>query len=171
MGSRRVGGQIDLRPNPVEAFKAATKSIALNEGQKKKKSQRQKEKDNKNKKKAGKGKSGDGGATSGQPGSAAAAAAAGGEGIDLPFKLGARADQSMDRDQRVAMVEAQLTAHGIDFQTKEHAATPTVDELVETLGELAASDGGALCKNLFLKAEFRLVDEAKPLGFGLIFHD
>ena len=47
LGTRRIGCQIDLRPDPTEAFKAATKSIALNEGQKKKKSQRQMEKANK----------------------------------------------------------------------------------------------------------------------------
>ena len=164
LGMRRVGGQIDRRPDPAEAFKAATKSIALNEGQKKKKSQRQKEKDakgkNKNKNKNNKGESGGGGAAaSGRPGgggtaaATSAAAAAGGEEVSLPFKLGARADQSMDRDQRIAMVEAQLTAQGIDFQTEAHTATPTVEELVATLGALAASDGGALCKNLFLKAK------------------
>ena len=47
LGTRRIGCQIDLRPDPVEALAAATKSIKLNEGQKKKKSQRQMEKDNK----------------------------------------------------------------------------------------------------------------------------
>ena len=30
LGTRRIGCQIDLRPDPTEAFKAATKSIALN---------------------------------------------------------------------------------------------------------------------------------------------
>ena len=148
LGTRRIGGQVDRRPDPVEAFKAASKSIALNQGQKKKKSQRQKEKDAKKKKGKASKKDDKGGV-------AASSSAAGTdqEVVDIPFKLGARADQSMDRDQRVAMVEAQLRAHGIEFHTESHAPTPTVDALVSTLGELAASDGGALCKNLFLKAK------------------
>lgn len=65
LGTRRIGCQIDLRPDPTEAFAAATKSIALNKGQKKKKSQRQMEKDLKGAKKgkkSAKKKEGAGGA-------------------------------------------------------------------------------------------------------------
>ena len=54
LGTKRIGHQIDRRPNPIEAFAAATQSITINKGQKKKETQRQKEKatkkDNKNKK-------------------------------------------------------------------------------------------------------------------------
>ena len=44
VGTKRIGGQIDRRPEPKEAFAAATQSITLNKGQKKKVTQRQKEK-------------------------------------------------------------------------------------------------------------------------------
>lgn len=36
VGTKRIGGQIDRRPEPKEAFAAATRSITLNKGQKKK---------------------------------------------------------------------------------------------------------------------------------------
>ena len=47
LGTKRIGCQIDLRPNPVETFAAATQSITINKGQKKKVTQRQLEKANK----------------------------------------------------------------------------------------------------------------------------
>ena len=49
MGTKRIGCQIDRRPDPVESFVAATQSIRLNKGQKKKVTQRQLEKADKKK--------------------------------------------------------------------------------------------------------------------------
>ena len=44
LGTARIGGQIDLRPNPIDSYAAAMKSITINQGMKKKETQRQKEK-------------------------------------------------------------------------------------------------------------------------------
>ena len=61
LGTKRIGCQIDRRPDPVESFAAATQSIRLNKGQKKKVTQRQlekadKKKSNQQKKKGGESK-------------------------------------------------------------------------------------------------------------------
>lgn len=51
LGTKRIGCQIDRRPDPIESFAAASQSIRLNKGQKKKVTQRQLEKDAKKGKK------------------------------------------------------------------------------------------------------------------------
>jgi hypothetical protein len=60
LGTKRIGHQIDLRPNSKDAYAAAMNSIFLNKGQKKKVTQRQKEKANKKSKKNNAGGAGAG---------------------------------------------------------------------------------------------------------------
>ena len=146
LGARRIGGQIDRRPDPVECFKAATKSIALNKGQKKKQSQRQKEKAAKEKKAKNKqGSKKAATASSGGGGGAAAAPAA----ATYKYGLGGRVEIVAGKQARMAACHAQLEVQGIEFRCEPHAATPTVDELIKAIGHLE----GGHCKNLFLKAK------------------
>lgn len=52
-------------------------------------------------------------------------------------------------DDRVARIEANLSALGISFQTHRHEAANNVQDLLRVAGHLT----GAHCKNLFIKAK------------------
>jgi Ala-tRNA(Pro) deacylase len=144
LGTKRIGGQIDLRPNPKEAFAAAMNSIRVNKGEKKKVTQRQLEKEakknKKNKKNKGETKTS---AASSNPMDASESLPS------LPFLLGPRVEVSDGKEKRMSTLFSTLQRLNLSHETVEHVATPTVDDLIRETGHLK----GGHCKNLFVKGK------------------
>ena len=145
LGTQRIGGQIDLRPNPVDSYAHAMRSILCNAGQKKKETQRQKEKKSKQAGKqqsAGESKS----QSKSNPMDASENAA---DDASLPFLLGPRVEVDAGKEQRMATLFDTLKRIGISSTTEKHPATATVEELMRETGHLP----GGHCKNLFVKGK------------------
>ena len=135
VGSRRIGNQVDQRPNPTKARLGAESAQARNVGAKKGPSQRELEKASKEKKKSKKAddKSGDKQAS---------------EQVE-PFSLGESVPVEAGKAVRMEAVHAALSKLNIKYETVEHVATPTVEEMMKATGHLT----GGHCKNLFCKAK------------------
>ena len=147
LGTTRIGGQIDLRPNPIDTYAAAMNSIHINKGQKKKTTQRQKEKNAKknkqdNKTKSKKNNNNQETKTSSNPMDAS-------EDSSLPFLLGPRVEVIDGKEKRMKTIHDTLTKVNISFTTENHVATPTVEDLMRETGHLK----GGHCKNLFVKGK------------------
>ena len=136
VGLRRVGNQVDRRPNPLHARLGAESAQKRNKGAKKGVSQRQKEKEAKKKAKE---------QTAGQN-----SAPSTDEQADVaPFSLGDRVEIDAGKDVRTAAIHDALDRLGISYEFVPHQATPTVEEMMKATGHLS----GGHCKNLFLKAK------------------
>ena len=133
VGLRRIGNQVDRRPNPLHARLGAVSAQERNKGSKKDMSQRQKEKAAKKKAKE---------AESSAPSTDKQADVA-------PFSLGDRVEIDAGKDARTAAIHASLDRLGITYEFFPHEATPTVEEMMKATGHLS----GGHCKNLFLKAK------------------
>ena len=117
LGTARIGGQIDLRPNPIDSYAAAMKSITINQGMKKKETQRQKEKKKKKKKdqqkdggKKGKksGKKSGGGGGGGESKTSSNPMDASEHTDSLPFLLGPRVEVEEGKEKRMATLCATM---------------------------------------------------------------
>jgi Ala-tRNA(Pro) deacylase len=132
LGGRRVGNQIDERPDPNKARKGAESAQARNVGLKKEASQRSKEKAKK---------------------AAAAAKTVSVSAVPAttvqPFSLGERVEVSAGKAARVNAIQNALKTLSIKYETVEHEATETVELMMKATGHLP----GGHCKNLFLKAK------------------
>eukprot|EP00943_MAST-04B_sp_MAST-4B-sp1_P000640 g640.t1 len=135
VGSRRIGNQVDERPNPLKARLGAESAQARNVGAKKGPSQRELEK-------ASKEKQASKASTDGNADKK--------DAVEIePFSLGDGASVEAGKAARMAAVHAALTKLNINYETVEHVATPTTEEMMKVTGHLA----GGHCKNLFCKAK------------------
>ena len=135
VGSKRIGNQVDERPNPMKARLGAESAQKRNVGAKKGPSQRELEKASKGKKESK--PSTDGGADKKE------------EVTVEPFSLGEGASVEASKADRMAAIHAALGNLNIKYETVEHEATPTTEKMMEVTGHLP----GGHCKNLFCKAK------------------
>lgn len=136
-GKTRIGGQVDLRPQPAKVSVLADTAIERNAGHKKAASQREKEDKAKE------------AATAAAPAPAPAAPAVAAVAASATQPEGNKTLPEKPVAERIAMTEAKLKEIGVAFTTHQHAPCPDVGTMLTALEGIA----GGRCKNLVLKAK------------------
>jgi Ala-tRNA(Pro) deacylase len=155
LGTTRIGGQIDLRPDPINAYSHAMRSIRANKGSKKKETQRQKEKKQKKK---------DHHHQQQHTESKTANPMDPSDTTVLPFLLGPRVEVAAGKAKRMKTLAETLTRIGLSTTTESHPATKTVADLMRETAHLP----GGHCKNLFVKGKKKSKTRANDSKIWLI---